>query len=141
MPAVETESKTKTTYRHLTIDTLHNMLLCSTSLVGIGELVEIHAPDDDTPRQACGKTLRKTKDPNIYIIHTASEPVDPASVTYTMGERAILRVIARNRSGMLRRKFTPDEKLIVNLEKNERYKERRVVRAKTGSVRNRKKSR
>lgn len=130
----------KTTYRHLTIDTQHNMLLASSNLVGIGELVEIHAPDDMTPRQACGKTLRKTKDPNVYIVHTASETIDPDATNYIMGERAILRVIARNRSGMLRRKFTPDEKLIVNLEKNERYKERRVVRAKTGSVRKRKKT-
>jgi hypothetical protein len=127
-------SKTVAKFVYVNIDVARNLLLASTSLVGIGELVEIHAPDDDTPRQACGKTLRKTKDTNVYIIHTASEPVDSSS-TYLMGERAILRVIARNRSGMLRRKFTPDEKLIVNLEKNERYKERRIVRAKTGSVR------
>ncbi len=125
---------------YINIDVARNLLLASTSLVGIGELVEIHAPDDETPRQACGKTLRKTKDSNVYIVHTASEPIDPTLSTYIIGERSVLRVIARNRSGMLRRKFTPDEKLIVNLEKNERYKERRVVRAKTGSVRKRKKS-
>ena len=127
-------------FLYINIDRERNLLLCSSNVVGIGELVEIHAPDDVTPRQACGKMLRKIKDLNQYVVQAASGIEDPEAVAYTIGERSILRVMARNRSGMLRRKFTPDEKLIVNLEKNERFKERRVVRAKTGSVRKRKKA-
>lgn len=126
-------------YRHLVIDTQHNMLLASNDLVGIGELVEIHAPDEETPRQACGKTLRKTKDPNIYVVQAAYDGHDALANTYILGSRSILRIVARNRSGSLRRKSSTEEKLIVNLEKNERFKEKRVVRAKTGSVRKRRK--
>src|SRR3990170_213319 len=92
----------KNIYRYLTIDTVHNMLLVSPSLVGLSELVEIHAPDDETPRQACGKILRKLKDPNVFILQSGHD-----GDTYTMGDRTILRVVGRNRSGMLRRKFTP----------------------------------
>jgi len=128
-------------FTYLNIDVERNLLLCSTALVGLDELVEIHAPDDDTPPQACGKILRKLKDPNIYVVQTGVLDSDPEAINYEMGIRSIMRVIGRNRSGMLRRKFTPDEKLIVNLEKNEKFKERRVVRAKTGSVRKRKKGR
>jgi len=123
----------KSTYKHLVIDTQHNMLLCNNSLVGIGELVEIFAPDDDTPRNACGKTLRKTKDPNVYALHSNYENAD--ETLYELGGRCILRVVARNRSGTLRRKSSDEEKQIVNLEKNEKFREKRVVRAKTGSVR------
>lgn len=126
-------------YKHLVIDMQHNMLLCTNNLVGIGELVEIHAPDEETPRQACGKTLRKLKDPNIYVVHATYDGHDALGNCYYIGDRSVLRVRNRNRSGMLRRKH-PDEKVIVNVEKAERYKERRVVRAKTGSVRRRKKS-
>ena len=132
-------AKTISDFLYLNIDKERNLLLCSNDLVGIGELVEIHAPDEETPRQACGKTLRKTKDPNEYVIQTGSfeHHVDSIS-TYMIGNRSVLRVVARNRSGALRRNSSSEEKQIVNLEKNERYKEKRVVRAKTGSVRKRK---
>ena len=33
-------------YKHLVIDTGHNNLLASPNLVGMGELVEIYAPDE-----------------------------------------------------------------------------------------------
>lgn len=123
-------------FKFLNIDTERNLLLCNSSLVGLGELVEIHAPDDETPRSACGKTLRKLKDSNVYVVHAAYEGHETLENSYVVGERCILRVVARNRSGTIRRKSS-EEKLIVNLEKNERYKEKRVVRAKTGSVRKR----
>lgn len=126
----------KVTYKHLIIDTKHNRLLCDNSLVGIGELVEIFAPDDDTPPNACGKILRKTKDQNIYVLHSNYENAEETK--YELGPRCVLRVVARNRSGTLRRKSSDEEKQIVNLEKNEKYQEKRVVRAKTGSVRKRK---
>jgi hypothetical protein len=134
------KNKETMTFTYLNIDPDRNLLLCSTDIVGLGELVEIHAPDDNTPRQACGKLLRKMKDKNLYIVHSA-DMNDPTVVPYEIGSRTVLRVMARNRSGMLRRKFTPEEKLIVNLEKNEKFRERQVVRAKTGSVRKRKKAR
>ena len=126
----------KATYKYLVIDTQHNMLCCNNSLVGIGELVEIFAPDDDTPRNACGKTLRKTKDSNQYVLHSNYENAE--ETVYELGPRCVLRVVARNRSGTLRRKSSEEEKQIVNLEKNEKFREKRVVRAKTGSVRKRK---
>lgn len=124
-------------YKYLVIDIEHNMLLCDSSLVGLGEIVEISAPDDDTPRQACGKILRKLKDPNVYVLNTGGG-LEPA--IYMIGSRCVLRILARNRSGALRRKSSPEEKLIVNLEKNGTERaEKQVVRAKTGSVRKRKK--
>jgi hypothetical protein len=122
-------------FKFLNIDTVRNLLLCSTNLVGIGELVEIHAPDDETPRQAGGKILKKLKDPNLFVPQIGED-----GNSYLIGERSILRIVGRNRSGSMRRKFSPDEKLIVNLEKNEAFKEKRIVRAKTGSVRKKKKS-
>jgi hypothetical protein len=123
-----------TIFKFLNIDTVRNLLLCSTNLVGLGELVEIHAPDEETPSQAGGKILKKLKDPNLFAAQIGDD-----GNSYRIGERSILRVVGRNRSGSMRRKFSPDEKLIVNLEKNEAFKEKRIVRAKTGSVRKRKK--
>jgi hypothetical protein len=119
---------------HLGIDTDRNLLLASTQLVGIGELVEIYSPDETTPRQACGKILRKIKDPNCYIVHASYEE-QVSSTPYTMGDKTVLRVVCRNRSGMLRRKFSKFEKLIMDLEKSKVFHEKKVVRAKTGSVR------
>jgi len=124
-------------YLHLVIDNERNFLLCSTQLVGIGELVEIYSADESTPRQACGRTLRKIKDPNIYIVH-ASYDEHVSTNSYTFGEKAVLRIVCRNRSGMLRRKFSKFEKLIMDLEKSPVFKEKKVVRAKTGSVRRKK---
>jgi len=137
MPKIKTISK----FVYVNVDLDKNLLLCSSNLVGLAELVEIYAPDEDTPRQACGKTLQKIQDPNVYAIHTSNEEEEmSAAQDYLVGQRCVLRVVARNRSGTIRRKFTPFEKLIVSLEKNKSFKERKVVRAKTGSVRKRNKN-
>jgi hypothetical protein len=127
---------------YVNIDLERNLLLCSTDLVGFGELVEIHAPDEDTPPQACGRTLQKIEDPNIYVFHKTGDDDEPppSSQTYLLGQKCILRVVARNRSGVIRRGFANYEKAIVNLEKTKTFKERKIVRAKTGSVRKQKKS-
>lgn len=121
-------------YKHLVIDHAHNQILCDPKLVGLGELVEIYAPDDDTPRQACGKTLHKIKDPNIFVPQSAYDAHEMDG-SYALGERAVLKILARNNSGIRRRKSSAEEKLIVNMERNDRFKEMKVVRAKTGSVR------
>jgi len=126
-------------FKYLVIDTSHNSLLCSSNLVGIGELVEIHAPDDDTPRQAGGKILRKLKDPGHFVVHATYDGHESLGSFYQLGEKCILRILAKNRSGTIRRRFSNDEKAIVNLEKDEDFEEQKVVRAKTGSVRKRKK--
>ena len=124
-------------YKHLIIDTSHNKLLCSQDLVGIGELVEIYSPDDNTPPQACSRILRKRSD-GTFIVHSAYDSHESVGFAYTLGEFAVLRVLARNRSGTLRRRFSADEKQIVNLEKTVNFTEKKVVKAKTGSVRKRK---
>jgi hypothetical protein len=123
---------------YVNIDLDRNLLLCSTDLVGFGELVEIHVPDEDTPPQACGRTLQKIEDPNIYIFHkTGDDEAPPSSLHYKVGQKCILRVVARNRSGVIRRRFAAYEKAVVNIEKTKAFKERKVIRAKTGSVRSR----
>jgi hypothetical protein len=125
-------------YKYLCIDTEFNKLLCSTNLVGLGELVEIHEADQNTPRQACTRILRKLADVaggGEYVVHISYDGHDAVGLTYTVGERSVLRVLARNRSGMLRRRFSNDEKAIVNIEKAEKFIEKKIVRAKTGSVR------
>ena len=122
-------------YKHLVIDPDRNNLLCSPNLVGMGELVEIYAPDEDTPQQACGKVLRKVKE-NLFEIHLSYE-TEGSGNSYAMGEKCVLKVVAKNRSGLLRRRFSKDEKLIVSTEKPKEFTECKVIRAKTGSVRKR----
>ena len=123
-------------YKHLVIDTSHNNLLASPNVVGMGELVEIFAPDENTPMQAGGKVLRKIKE-NLFEVHLSYE-TEGSGNSYALGEKCILKVVARNRSGMLRRRFSKEEKLIVSMEKPKEFTELKVVRAKTGSVRKRK---
>lgn len=124
-------------YKHITIDTNKNRLLCSSNLVGLGELVEIFSLDNETPPQASGKTLKKTSEPNVFFDYSNGS-TDSHSKMYFVGNECILRVVARNRSGMLRRK-TPEEKLIVNMEVIDPQKESKIIRAKTGSVRKKEK--
>ena len=124
-------------YKHLIIDTKRNLLLCSKELVGIGELVEIYSADENTPPQAGGRILRKLSD-GTFMVHTAFDSHEAVGFTYSLGEFTVLRILARNRSGSLRRRFSTDEKLIVNLEKMVNFTEKKVVKAKTGSVRKRK---
>jgi hypothetical protein len=125
------------TYRYLVIDPDQNMLLCSQSLVGSGELVEIHAPDDDTPRQACGRILQKLEN-GMFEVHQSFDGHDALGRKYNLGQKCVLRVLSRNLSGTRRRRFSVEEKEIVPLEKGENFQEKKVARAKTGSVRRKK---
>ena len=125
-------------YKHITIDSDTNMLLCSTKLVGNGELVEIFAPDQESPRQACGRILRKIDD-KTFEVHQSFDGHDALGRRYELGEKCVLRVLLRNLSGTKRRKFASDEKVIVSMEKDEHFREKKVTRAKTGSVRKRRK--
>lgn len=121
-------------YKYIVIDSEQNMLLASTGLVGNGELVEIYAPDPDSPRQACGRILRKIDD-DTFEVHQSFDGHDALGRRYSLGEKCILRVLLRNLSGAKRRKFASDEKIIVSMEKDEHFREKKVTRAKTGSVR------
>jgi hypothetical protein len=111
------------------------MLLVDTMLVGKDELVEINKADEVTPPQAGGRILRKVADPNIYEVTTSYDGHDAVGRRYEIGPKCILRIVMRTLSGRRRRKFNEEEKAIVDLEKGENYKEKKVSRAKTGSVR------
>lgn len=126
-------------YRYLEIDVSKNMLLCSTSLVGKNELAEIHAPDDQTPSRALSNILCKIKDPNVFVVQTSYTGHEALGKEISIGDKCVLRILKRNLSGIRRRKFSNDEKSIVDLEKGEDFIERKVSRAKTGSVRKHKK--
>jgi len=125
-------------FRHLMIDAESNKLLCSTSLVGKDEIVEVHSLDDQTPPQSVGRHLRKFKDPDMFVVVQSFDGHEAMGREYKLGPRCVLRVLLRNLSGMRRRKFSSDEKQIVNMEPDEHGKERKVVKAKTGSVRHHK---
>jgi len=122
-------------FRYLAIDTAQNMLLCDGCLVGIGELVEIHQPDADTPPQAGGKILKKLEDPGLFMVQVAYDGHESIGKKYTLGSKCVLRVVSRNLSGKRRRKCHDLEQKIVDVEKQDNFKERKVSRAKTGSVR------
>ena len=121
-------------YKHLIIDEEHNRLLCSPSLVGMGEIVEIFSIDEATERFLSGSQMVKLKDPNEFQICDSSR-------ISKIGEKCILRVLYRNRSGIRKRRFSQDERVIVNMEKGPSSKEIKVQKAKTGSVRTRRRCR
>jgi hypothetical protein len=123
-------------FKSITIDKEHNKLLCSPSLVGKGEIVEVYSLDQVTPSQAAGRILRKVDDPSEFVVCQSFDGHDALGRQYTLGERSIVRILLRNMSGTRRRKFSQDEKVLVNMEKGEDFHECKVVRAKTGSVRN-----
>lgn len=125
-------------YKYIVIDTEQNMLLCSQGLVGTGELVEIYSPDDISPRQACGRILQKLED-GRFEVHQSFDGHDALGRRYELGEKCIMRVLLRNLSGARRRRFAAEEKDIVQMEKGDNFREKKVARAKTGSVRRRKK--
>ena len=54
-------------YRHLVIDSERNMLLCNPPLVGLGELVEIYAIDQDSPPQANSRLLCKVNEKEFEV--------------------------------------------------------------------------
>ena len=122
-------------YRFIEINADKNMLLCSTSLVGKGDLAEIHAPDEETPARAFSNVLEKVKDPNLFKVHVSYNGHEALGKIVELGERCVLRVLKRTLSGIRRRHFSSDENVIVNLEKGNDFKERKVSRAKTGSIR------
>jgi hypothetical protein len=124
-------------FKSISIDTEKNALLCSPSLVGKGEIVEVYCLDQETPPQASGRILRKVGDPNSFVVCQSFDGHDALGRGYEVGPRCILRVLLRNLSGTRRRKFSADERMLVNMEKGEDFHERKVVRAKTGSVRQR----
>lgn len=121
-------------YLHMIYNSVKNMLLCNSSLVGMNELVEIYEKDDDTPAQATGKLLRKVEEPNSFIVNENSdEQIEPRR--YVIGEHCILRVMMKNLSGKRKRRFSELEKQIVSMEHETSFDGNKVVRAKTGSIR------
>jgi hypothetical protein len=121
-------------YKHLIIDQEHNRLLCNPSLVGTGEVVEIFSLDESTDSFLSGSQMIKIKDPNEFQV------CDSTRISI-IGDKCVLRVLYRNRSGVRKRRFCQDEKVIVNLEKGPTSKDVKVHKAKTGSVRTKKKRR
>ena len=117
------------------IDTSKNELLCSTEYVGIGELVEIYQNGMATPMQIVGRTLQKIQDPNLFEVCQAYGNQEAIGKRYAMAEDCIFRVMKKTMSGTRRRKFSAAEKSIVDLEHDSDFKEKKVIKAKTGSVR------
>lgn len=124
-------------YYHLIFDSSHNMLICSPTLVGMNEIVEVYSPDDGTPQQACGRLLRKVQEPNIFVANGHEDDMDVRK--YTLGDKCLARIMMKNLSGTRRRKFSDVEKGITSMEHDDSVIEHKVVRAKTGSIRKRKK--
>lgn len=124
-------------YKSVTIDLEKNQLLCSTLVVGLREIVEVYAPDDkanDPTITSIGRILEKVKDPNIFVVRGTFEGHEAVGKQYALGERFMLRVLKKNLSGIKRRKFK-EQSSVVDWERDENTKERKVTRAKTGTVR------
>lgn len=126
-------------FKFLSIDTEKNVLLCDTELVGVGELAEMHVSGEATPMQINGKIMKKIADPNLFEIKQAYESQEFVGKQYSVGPDCVFRVLMRNMSGTRRRRFSECEKKIVNMENEGDYEDKKVVKAKTGSVRARKK--
>lgn len=122
-------------YRFIEINKDKNQLLCSSALVGNNELAEIYTPEKETPRQALSNILKKIKDPDVFVVVSAFSSNEMVGRELSLGEECVLRILKRNLSGVRRRKFAKDEKDIVDMEKGDEWTERKVSRAKTGSVR------
>jgi hypothetical protein len=114
------------------------MLIVSPSLVGMNEIVEVYSPDDQTPKQAGGRLLRKIAEPNIFIANC--DEIDEVDVKkYELGDKCLTRIMMKNLSGTRKRKFPDAEKEITSMEHDDSVKEHKVIRAKTGSIRRKKK--
>lgn len=120
-------------FKYIVIDQEKNKLLCNSLLVGIGEIAEIYEKSDATPPQATGKILIKIEDPDVFAVCES----DAFAPRYEAGERCIFKILCKNLSGSKRRKFFKEEKAIVNIEHGIDYHEQKVCKAKTGSVRKR----
>lgn len=127
-------------FKFLSIDTEKNILLSSTELVGVGELAEMYVSGEATPMQINGKILKKVADPNLFEIKQAYESQEFVGKQYSVGPDCVFRILMRNMSGTRRRRFSEYEKKIVNTENEGDYEDKKVVKAKTGSVRTRKKT-
>jgi hypothetical protein len=125
-------------YFHLIYDSAHNMLIASPSLVGLHEIVEVYSPDEETPKQAGGRLLRKIAEPNVFIANVDEEGSDDVK-KYELGDKCLARIMMKNLSGTRKRKFSEVEKNITSMEHDDSVKEHKVVRAKTGSIRRKKK--
>jgi len=130
--------KTRQVFRTVTIDSDHNRLLCNSPLVGIGEIVEVYE-QGDAPPQSVGRLLQKIKDPDVFVVNVSYDGHEAIGKQYEIGERCVFRVVCKNASGARRRKFAREEKVIVNTERGEDFHEAKIVRAKTGSVRSKRK--
>ena len=126
-------------YKCVLIDTEHNRLVCDPSLVGTGELVEIYERDHVTPPQLTGKILKKIKEPNTFEIHTTFDSNESLGKVYVVGEKCLLRVVEKNLNGTRKRRFSNDEKIIVDNQHSKEFKEIKIRKAKTGSIRSRRK--
>ena len=124
-------------YKSVTIDVDKNMLLCSTQLVGLKEIVEVFSPDEmpgNLSITSIGRILEKIADPNIFVVRGTFEGHEAIGKEYSLGEKFMFRILKKSLSGVKRRKFK-EQSQIVDWERDENTKERRVVRAKTGTVR------
>jgi len=122
-------------YKYLVIDSEKNLLLCNPPIVGLGELVEVYALDEDSPPQSSGRLLKKVTE-KLFEVYQSYDGHDALGRRYELGEKCVLHILLRNLSGSRRRKH-PEEKIIVNTERDDDFKDRKIVRAKTGSVRKR----
>jgi hypothetical protein len=122
-------------YLYLEIDPGRNMLLCSPALVGTEEIAEVYSPSDVESNRVSGHVLSKVADPGRFLIRSSCYGHEPEGKHVDLGEKTVMRVLRRNLSGIRRRKFASREKVIVDLERDENSVERKVSRAKTGSVR------
>lgn len=127
-------------FRTITIDSDYNRLLCNSPLVGIGEIVEVYE-QGAAPPQSVGRLLQKIKDPNVFVVNVSFDGHEAIGKQYEIGESCVFRVVYRNASGSRRRKFAREEKSIINTERGEDFQEDKIVRAKTGSVRTKRKKR
>lgn len=126
-------------FKYVTIDQEQNKLLCSTELVGKGEIAEVYQLDTDSPPQASSRILQKVADPNVFAVLTSFDGSEALGRKYVMGTKCIFRILAKNQSGKKRRKFSGDENTIVDTyrDQNVPLLEKKVSKAKTGSVRKR----
>jgi hypothetical protein len=124
-------------FRSIVINTKKNILLCDTELVGIGELVELFSLGEnrDTPPQIMGKILKKVSDPNLFEVYEAYDSQDYVGKRYLVEADCIFRILMKTMGGTRRRKFSEAEKHITNVEHDNSYQEKKVIKAKTGSVR------
>jgi hypothetical protein len=83
--------------------------------------------------------LVKLEDTDAFMVKTAFNGHEAIGKTFNLGEKCVLRILRRTVGGTRRRRHASVERLAVDMEKDEHYRERKVNRAKTGSVRKQRK--